>query len=222
MRPPSEVVFVGLKTRGILLWNPYHCPIPFLRYPLLNVNITRITIFYGYINYIWPCSMANCWFTRGYLKANIDPRWRFLNFWGIPKIGLNTMFWLDSYGGFHKLGIPNSWMVYNSKSIYTWTIWGYHNFRKPPHSNHNNHPSLDAILKHNINQNHQIDLPNICSQISIHWTPVAPGFSKPLIHQSYFLLALISPCWLGFASIFAICLLATSHNNYTISGLSIC
>ena len=31
---------------------------------------------------------------------------------------------LIPYGGFHKWGYPNGWMVYKGKSIYKWMIWG--------------------------------------------------------------------------------------------------
>ena len=39
-------------------------------------------------------------------------------------------------GGFHKWGIPNSWMVYKGKShLKMDDDWGYPNFRKPPSLN---------------------------------------------------------------------------------------
>jgi len=31
--------------------------------------------------------------------------------------------------GFHKWGYPNSWIVYNGKSLQKWVTWGYQHFR---------------------------------------------------------------------------------------------
>lgn len=33
--------------------------------------------------------------------------------------------------GFPKIGVPQKWMVYTGKSIYTWMICGYPYLRKP-------------------------------------------------------------------------------------------
>jgi hypothetical protein len=38
--------------------------------------------------------------------------------------GFNTKLRLRRFGGFHKYGYPNSWMVHNGKSIYKWMING--------------------------------------------------------------------------------------------------
>jgi hypothetical protein len=34
--------------------------------------------------------------------------------------GFNTKLRLRRFGGFHKYGYPNSWMVHNGKSSYKW------------------------------------------------------------------------------------------------------
>jgi hypothetical protein len=39
----------------------------------------------------------------------------------------------NSYGGFLKWGYPNSWMVYNGKSIYKWMILEVPSFKPPPY-----------------------------------------------------------------------------------------
>ena len=56
--------------------------------------------------------------------------WRTDATWRRP--GLHTHIYVY-YGGFHKCGISQIWMVYNGQSIYKWMIWGYPYFRKPPY-----------------------------------------------------------------------------------------
>ena len=83
------------------------------------------------------------------METMITDLWIFVPFWHsyrnpqmnwiyghVPVRSSETVWFvveISWYGGFHRWGIPNSWMVYNGKSCKKWMIWGYPFFTKPKH-----------------------------------------------------------------------------------------
>ena len=95
-------------------------------------QLWKITILNGTIHYKWPCSIAFCMFTRGYLSLFLlQPPYLHLGGHRRPSCAAGALAAIHHGTGFF-LEQPK-WLVYNGKPIYKWMRTGSPHILGKPH-----------------------------------------------------------------------------------------